>query len=231
MSPRRSSGTAASPGAAPPEGTASGAAPSPEDGAAAGTARGTTAPEPDGAAEARSPEDTPAGGGTGTAAPDPEETEWTGRQAWSFPAITAAFGAVCLYGAATIETPPHAASPGPAAMPAVVGALLLVTAACMAAVVLRTARRGTAPAPAVPTAWRPVLLVIAALAVHAAVLPAVGWLLSGAALFWTVAYAFGARSPVRDTAVALAMSAAVQVGFSLGLGLNLPGGVLELVLS
>ncbi|MEE2047429.1 tripartite tricarboxylate transporter TctB family protein, partial [Nocardiopsis tropica] len=75
-----------------------------------------------------------------------------------------------------------------------------------------------------------VLLILAGLVVHIAVLEYVGWLLSGALLFWVVAYAFGARAHVRDAVVALSMSAAVQVGFSLGLGLSLPGGFLELVL-
>ncbi|WP_017595700.1 tripartite tricarboxylate transporter TctB family protein [Nocardiopsis potens] len=164
------------------------------------------------------------------AAPDPETTPWTGRSAWVFPGVTAAFGLLALSGLATIEPPPHATPPGPTVFPAVVGVLLLVLSACMAVVNVRVARRGPSAAPPMPpVAWRPVLIVLGALAVAAALLQALGWLLTGALLFWAVAYAFGARDHLRDAVVALAMSAAVQVGFSLGLGLPLPGGVLELM--
>src|SRR5690606_37940046 len=165
------------------------------------------------------------------AAPDPETTPWTGRSAWVFPSVTAAFGLLGLSGLATIETPPHAASHGPTVFPAVVGALLLVLAACMAVVNVRVARRGPSAAPPLPPVeWRPTLIVLAALVAATALLQALGWLLTGALLFWAVAYAFGARDHLRDAVVALVMSAAVQVGFSLGLGLSLPGGVLELML-
>ncbi|MFW5419919.1 tripartite tricarboxylate transporter TctB family protein [Nocardiopsis sp. CNT-189] len=164
------------------------------------------------------------------AAPDPETVPWTGRSAWVFPGVTAAFGLLALSGLATIEPPPHATPPGPTVFPAVVGTLLLVLSACMAVVNVRVARRGPSAAPPLPpVAWRPVLIVLGALVVTAALLQVLGWLLTGALLFWAVAYAFGARDHLRDAVVALAMSAAVQVGFSLGLGLPLPGGVLELM--
>ncbi len=74
------------------------------------------------------------------------------------------------------------------------------------------------------------LIVLAGLVVHIALLEILGWLLAGALLFWIVAYAFGARAHLRDAIVALSISAAVQVGFSFGLGLNLPGGFLEVLL-
>src|SRR5690606_10519844 len=117
------------------------------------------------------------------AAPDPETTPWTGRSAWVFPAVTAAFGLLGLSGLATIETPPHAASPGPTVFPAVVGALLLVLAACMAVVNVRVARRGPSAAPPLPPVeWRPTLIVLAALVAATALLQALGWLLTGALL-------------------------------------------------
>lgn len=163
-------------------------------------------------------------------APDPETTVWRGPAAWVVPALTAVLGLVAVWGAFTIEAPPNATRPGPGAFPGAVGALLLLTAVCMSLVNLRNQGSGK---DASPFAWfesRPVLLVLAGLVVHTALLEFVGWLLAGALLFWVVAYAFGARAYLRDAIVALSMSAAVQVGFSLGLGLNLPGGFLELVL-
>ncbi|MEU3020689.1 tripartite tricarboxylate transporter TctB family protein [Nocardiopsis sp. NPDC007018] len=161
---------------------------------------------------------------------DPETTVWRGPSAWIIPALVAVLGAVALWGGLTIEAPPNATRPGPGAFPGTVGVLLLVTAVCMAVVNLRNRDTGDA-APAL--GWfegRPVLLVLAGLVVHIALLEFLGWLLAGALLFWIVAYAFGARAHLRDAIVALSMSAAVQVGFSLGLGLSLPGGFLEMVL-
>jgi putative tricarboxylic transport membrane protein len=166
----------------------------------------------------------------GTPAPDPETTAWHGPTAWVVPALVAVLGLIGVWGGLTIEAPPNATRPGPGAFPLAVGALLLVTAVCMAVVNLRN--RGTGDG--TPSlAWfegRPVLLVLAGLVVHTALLEFLGWLIAGALLFWIVAYAFGARAYLRDAIVALSMSAAVQVGFSLGLGLSLPGGFLEMVL-
>lgn len=179
----------------------------PEDAETAGTAEATEAP-----------------------GPDPETTVWRGPTAWVIPALVTVLGLVGVWGGLTIEAPPNATRPGPGAFPGVVGVLLLVTAVCMAVINLRNRDTGDG---ASSLAWfegRPVLLVLAGLVVHVALLEFLGWLLAGALLFWIVAYAFGARAYLRDAVVALSMSAAVQVGFSLGLGLSLPGGFLELVL-
>ncbi|WP_019544508.1 tripartite tricarboxylate transporter TctB family protein [Streptomyces sulphureus] len=193
------------------------------------TAGDADATEPPAAAPAPDADPTP----DAEAAHDPETAPWTGRTAWVFPGLVALFGAVAVWGALTIEAPPHSPPPGPGVVPGIVGALLLLVAARMVFVNLRVARRirEGAQAPGAPGVdWPPVGIIVLTLAVHVALLEPLGWLLSGALLFWGVAYAFGARTWVRDAVVSLSMSAAVQVGFSLGLGLNLPGGVLELVL-
>jgi putative tricarboxylic transport membrane protein len=64
----------------------------------------------------------------------------------------------------------------------------------------------------------------------ALLLQPVGWLLSGALLFFGVAWAFGGRRPLFEAAVALAYSSVVQLAFVGGLGLNLPSGILGGVL-
>jgi len=163
---------------------------------------------------------------------DPETTPWSGPTMWVVPALVAVLGLIGLWGAFTIEAPPNATRPGPAAFPGAIGVLLLVVAACLSAVNVRFLRSGGTTA-GNTLAWfegRPVLIILAGLVVHVALLEFVGWLLAGALLFYVVAYAFGARAYLRDALVALSMSAAVQIGFSLGLGLSLPGGFLELVL-
>ena len=193
------------------------------------TTGGTMSPRTTDAVQAPETE-TNTGSEAVASAPDPENTVWRGPSAWVVPALTAILGLVAVWGAVTIEAPPNATRPGPGAFPGAVGGLLLIAAVCMSVVNLRNLGSGKG---ASPLAWfesRPVLLVLAGLVVHTALLELVGWLLAGALLFWVVAYAFGARAYLRDAIVALSMSAAVQVGFSLGLGLNLPGGFLELVL-
>ncbi|WP_181008903.1 MULTISPECIES: tripartite tricarboxylate transporter TctB family protein [unclassified Streptomyces] len=213
--------------------------PGPTSPATATTATATAAERAGGADADGDPVDeahaTPAGADEEPeAAHDPESAPWTGRGAWVFPSLVAFFGVIALWGAFTIEAPPNSAPPGPGVVPGVIGALLLLVAAKMAFDNLRVARalrEGVSfGPPAPPTEWSPVALTIGALAVHVALLEPLGWLLAGTLLFWGVSYAFGAREPLRDAVVSLSMSAVVQVGFSFGLGLNLPGGVLELVL-
>ncbi|WP_431870303.1 tripartite tricarboxylate transporter TctB family protein [Nocardiopsis eucommiae] len=183
-----------------------------------------------GAAEAPPAETDQTAGTDEAEALDPETSVWRGPTAWVIPALVAILGAVALWGGLTIEAPPNATRPGPGAFPGTVGVLLLVTAVCMTVVNLRNRNTGDGTSTLAWFEGRPVLLVLAGLVVHVALLEFVGWLLAGALLFWIVAYAFGARAYLRDAIVALSMSAAVQVGFSLGLGLSLPGGFLEMVL-
>lgn len=161
--------------------------------------------------------------------PAPEAVLWTGASSWIVPGFVAVLGLIAVWGGLTLETPPNATRPGPGAFPLAIGVLLLITAVCMAVVNVRDRGRAGTSGPA----WfeaRPVLIVLAGVAVHTALLEILGWLIAGALLFWIVAYAFGARAYLRDAVVALSISAAVQVGFSLGLGLALPGGFLGTVL-
>lgn len=45
-------------------------------------------------------------------------------------------------------------------------------------------------------------------------------------MFWGVSIGLGSRRYVFDAAIALLVSSAVQIAFSAGLGLTLPGGIL-----
>ena len=57
-------------------------------------------------------------------------------------------------------------------------------------------------------------------------LPWLGWILAAALLFWCVARGFGSRRPGFDVILALFMSSAAYLAFDVGLGLNLPSGIL-----
>ncbi|TQJ31298.1 tripartite tricarboxylate transporter TctB family protein [Microbacterium sp. SLBN-146] len=81
--------------------------------------------------------------------------------------------------------------------------------------------------PASRVDWRTLLIVVGGLAGFILVLPIAGWLLSAAALFWIIAFAFGSRRPLMDIAIAVITSSVVQLAFGAGLGLPLPAGILE----
>lgn len=76
------------------------------------------------------------------------------------------------------------------------------------------------------TDHKTVFLTIAAFAVFIVILPFVGWLISAAALFWVIAWAFGSKRSLMDIAIAVIISSVVQLAFGAGLGLSLPAGFL-----
>ncbi|MEV7084543.1 tripartite tricarboxylate transporter TctB family protein [Streptomyces sp. NPDC093085] len=94
-----------------------------------------------------------------------------------------------------------------------------------------TAPSGTTPAePIAPVRPRSNHLAVAGLVgtvvAFIALLEPLGWLISGALLFWGVARALGSRRTVFDAFLSVAISSTVQLAFSAGLGLNLPPGIL-----
>lgn len=75
--------------------------------------------------------------------------------------------------------------------------------------------------------WKTLAIVVAALVAFILLLPILGWLISSAALFWVVSWAFGSKRPLFDIAVAAIFASLTQLAFSAGLGLPLPAGILE----
>jgi len=123
---------------------------------------------------------------------------------------------------------------GPKPVPIVLGALLLVVAALYA---LDVTSGGEGEAEAGedidlthPIDWRTVLLLIAAFAVNAALIDPLGWVISGSLLFWGSAFALGSRHHVRNLLIAVALSLVTFYTFAIGLGVNLPAGVLQGIL-
>ncbi|KSU52053.1 tripartite tricarboxylate transporter TctB family protein [Microbacterium enclense] len=75
--------------------------------------------------------------------------------------------------------------------------------------------------------WRTLGITVAGLAAFIVVLPVLGWIISAAALFWVISWAFGSRRPLLDIGVSVIVSSLVQLAFGAGLGLSLPAGILE----
>lgn len=75
--------------------------------------------------------------------------------------------------------------------------------------------------------WRTIGAVVGSLVLFILLMPLLGWLLSSAALFWAISWAFGSKRPLFDIGLAALIAGIVQLTFSAGLGLSLPSGILE----
>jgi putative tricarboxylic transport membrane protein len=147
----------------------------------------------------------------------------------------AVVGVLVIVDAARIQHIANSNDPiGPKPVPIVLGVLLLVVAVLYA---VDVARGGTGEAEAgedvdVTSAvdWRTVLLLIAAFLVNLVLIEPLGWVISGGLLFWGSAFALGSRHHFRNLVIAAGLSLATFYAFAIGLGVNLPAGVLQGIL-
>ena len=158
-----------------------------------------------------------------------------GRSELGVALLLGVVGVVVLVDAAGIHAPYSQSDPvGPRTVPFVVAGLLLVCAAALAINVLRgghgEAEEGEDVDLTAPTEWRVVLPLVGAFVANVLLIDLLGWVVSGALLFWGSSWALGSRHPVRDAVISLALSLATFYGFYVGLGIRLPAGVLEGVL-
>jgi putative tricarboxylic transport membrane protein len=144
--------------------------------------------------------------------------------------LLVALGTVVLWDASRLPTLAQRGPVGPAAVPVVVGLMLIICAVFLAVDVLRGGRGeaegGEDVDLAAPSDWRTVLLLAAAFLANVALIDRAGWLISGAVLFWGCAYALGSRHYVRDALLAALLSFLTYFLFGRGLGIDLPAGVL-----
>ncbi|MGN9776103.1 tripartite tricarboxylate transporter TctB family protein [Micromonospora sp. H33] len=157
------------------------------------------------------------------------------RAQYAVCAFLALVGGLVIFDATRIGQAVNAADPiGPKPVPIVLGVLLLIVAAIYA---LDVARGGAGEPEAgedvdltTPIDWRTVLLLVGAFLVNAVLIDRLGWVISGALLFWGSAYALGNRHYVRNLLIAVALSLITFYTFAIGLGVNLPAGVLQGIL-
>lgn len=123
---------------------------------------------------------------------------------------------------------------GPAAVPVVVGGLLLLSGVFLAVDVLRGGRGEPEGGEDIElgggTDWRTVGMLAAAFIANALLIEPLGWVFSGALLFWGSAFALGSRHYVRDVVIAFTLSIGSFYLFALGLGIVLPPGILRGIL-
>ncbi|SDS87731.1 tripartite tricarboxylate transporter TctB family protein [Actinoplanes derwentensis] len=150
-------------------------------------------------------------------------------------AFLAAIGVLVLVDATTIGHATSSNDPiGPRPVPILIGALLLVVAVVYAIDVSRGGTGKEEDGEDVDLTsridWRTVVLLIVAFGLNAVLIEPLGWVISGSLLFWGSAYALGSRKHLLTPVIAVSLALVTFYGFAIGLGVNLPAGVLQGIL-
>jgi putative tricarboxylic transport membrane protein len=123
---------------------------------------------------------------------------------------------------------------GPGAVPVVVGSLLVITSVFLAIDVWRGGRGEPEGGEDIDLSarsdWATVGLLAVAFIANALLIEPLGWVFSGAILFWGAAFALGSRHYLRDAVIAFALSFGSWYLFQLGLGITMPPGILDGIL-
>ena len=149
--------------------------------------------------------------------------------------LLAVVGVVVIVDAMGLDVPYSQSDPvGPRTVPYLVGALLLTCAVLLAVNVLRgghgEAEEGEDVDLTAPTEWRVVVPLVLAFLANVLLIDVLGWVISGALLFFCSSWALGSRHVVRDLVISVALALVTFYGFYVGLGVLLPAGVLEGIL-
>jgi putative tricarboxylic transport membrane protein len=136
-------------------------------------------------------------------------------------------GAVVCYDTSLMQVPPAYSRVGPQVFPYITAAALVL---CGLRVAWEAWRGKTSVDPAVeaqPTDWMAVAIISVVLLAQYYLLIRLGFVISAAVVFVAVAFAFGSRKIVRDVVVGVILSVVTTIGFTHGLGLQLPPGILK----
>ena len=159
----------------------------------------------------------------------------TGRSELGVAALLGVVGVVVLLDALGLHAPYSRSDPiGPRVVPYIVAALLFGCAVVLAIDVLRGGRGEVEGGEDVdlshPTDWRTVVPLVVVFAANIVLIDTLGWVISGALLFFGSVVALGSRHYVRDALISVGLALGSFYGFYLGLGIHLPAGILEGVL-
>jgi putative tricarboxylic transport membrane protein len=123
---------------------------------------------------------------------------------------------------------------GPRAVPMVVGSALILLTAWLTVAVLRGDRGEAEGGEDVDlhqkVDFTTVGFLIGVFVANILLIDLLGWVISGALLFYGSAIALGSRHFIRDLAISVALSLATFYGFAIGLGVGLPAGILNGIL-
>ncbi len=165
----------------------------------------------------------------------PGSTQEEGRSELGVAVFLGAVGLLVVISAILLPESRIARGPvGPAAVPLVVGVLLVVVGGFLAVDVLRGGRGEPEGGEDIElgggTDWRTIAILGVSFLANALLIERLGWPLSGAILFWGSAFALGSRHYVRDAVIALVLGVGSWYLFVLGLGISLPVGILKGIL-
>jgi putative tricarboxylic transport membrane protein len=135
-------------------------------------------------------------------------------------------GAMIFYDAAQMRIPPTYARIGPQIFPYFFAFGLAAIGAYFAWNSWAPGARREIVAEGFDADWRALLIIGAGLLIHLSILKTLGFVISAVFLFLCVTFAFGSRKFVRDGIVAVILALASYIGFTHGLGLQLPPGIL-----
>jgi putative tricarboxylic transport membrane protein len=142
----------------------------------------------------------------------------------------AALGAFIAVESSALPVSPAYAKVGSQVIPYLVAAGLIVLGLLFAAMSLRPRAADAAPTTAEPADWQALAVISVGLVAQMLLLVPAGFVIASAILFYCVAFGFGSRRYLRDGAIAILLAVVVYVGFTRGLDLQLPAGVLAGVL-
>jgi putative tricarboxylic transport membrane protein len=142
------------------------------------------------------------------------------------------FGLLVIWQTGQIRLTPAYSMVGPRVIPYIVGGGLVLVGIWLAIETL-TGKVSTGSAesedadPTLPTDWRAVGLIALALLAYLLLLERAGFVIASAVLFVVAAYAMGSRRYLRDIVAGILMALVLYLGFTRGLDLRLPAGVLQ----
>jgi putative tricarboxylic transport membrane protein len=124
-----------------------------------------------------------------------------------------------------MQVPPSYARVGPQIFPYIIAIGMAVTGAHIA---WKSYRGGDEVIDEVePTDWKCVGIIVLGLIAHMNLLRTLGFVPAGLILFMSVTFAFGSRRYGRDALIGFLLVVFAYLGFTYGLGLQLPPGILK----
>jgi putative tricarboxylic transport membrane protein len=138
--------------------------------------------------------------------------------------LLVAVGVLIAWSTSLMRVPPMHAKVGPQLFPYFASAGLLVVGICFVVQALR-AHPDRLMADTETTEWGSLAFICGGFLFQIVFITTLGFILSSTVLFVAVAMGFGSRHYVRDTVIALLLSAAAYFTFTRLLNLQLPSGI------
>lgn len=123
-----------------------------------------------------------------------------------------------------MDVPEGTDAPGPQFYPLLLAVAGYVLSVLLVVDVLRAPQQEDQQKPR--SQWASVAWLVGGFLVFATGIEVLGWIIAAALLFWCVARGAGSERPVFDLSLALVFSSVIYLAFAVGLGLNLPSGLL-----